>query len=177
MATRLLEQIQVTHPEYCRHQWGLTAILKALGWFAVGDGTYTPRRSFGKTSEHDSTERSLGLKLLLGNIPVMQRQHVWYAGAYLKREMGRCPKNHRREEPETQLENRVMTTRGSEVSAETYSQEDMEPRPRIIGSREEALLELMAHYLECNLGDPPPNRPKDKLAAEIWKYDFRTRRN
>ncbi|KAJ2468458.1 hypothetical protein GGI03_000971, partial [Coemansia sp. RSA 2337] len=66
MATRLLEQIQVAHPEYCRHQWGLTALLKALGWFAVGDGTYTPRRSFGKTSEHDSTERSLGLKLLLG---------------------------------------------------------------------------------------------------------------
>ncbi|KAJ2059041.1 hypothetical protein GGH13_007018, partial [Coemansia sp. S155-1] len=177
MATRLLEQIQVAHPEYRIHQRELTALLKALGWFAMGDGMYTPRRSFGKTSECDSSERSLGLKLLLGNIPVMQRQSMWYAGAYPEREMSHCPKSHCGEEPATQLENRVAPVRDSEVDAETYSQEDMEPRPRIIGSREEAPLESMAHYLECNSGDPPPNRPKDKSAAEIWKYDFRTRHN
>ncbi|KAJ2455504.1 hypothetical protein GGI03_006471, partial [Coemansia sp. RSA 2337] len=148
MATRLLEQIQVAHPEYRIHQRELTALLKALGWFAMGDGMYTPRRSFGKTSECDSSERSLGLKLLLGNIPVMQRQSMWYAGAYPEREMSHCPKSHCGEEPATQLENRVAPVRDSEVDAETYSQEDMEPRPRIIGSREEAPLESMAHYLE-----------------------------
>ncbi|KAJ2098028.1 hypothetical protein GGI09_003523 [Coemansia sp. S100] len=128
-------------------------------------------------SERDSSECSLGLKLLLGNIPVMQRQSVWYARAYPEREMSCCPKSHCGEELVTQLENQVAPVRDSEVDAETYSQEDMELRPRMIGSHEEAPLELMAHYLECNSGNPLPNRPKDKSAAEIWKYDFHTRCN
>ncbi|KAJ1896259.1 hypothetical protein LPJ81_004781, partial [Coemansia sp. IMI 209127] len=45
-------------------------------------------------------ERSLGFKLLLGNVPVMKRQVAWYPLAYPEPEMLRCPREHPDEAPE-----------------------------------------------------------------------------
>ncbi|KAJ2343276.1 hypothetical protein GGH91_003244 [Coemansia sp. RSA 2671] len=158
VATSLLEQLRVANPEFSIRRWEKEALLKALSWYAAGDGTYAGRRSFVKTSEHDSMEWSLGLKLLLGNLPVMKRQLAWYSGAYPEEEMGRCPLNHRREATEQQRETSEHQTRRR---------------------REEAPIETMAHYLECYSysTDPAPAKAKDDSAEEGWKYEFRTCHN
>ncbi|KAJ2751653.1 hypothetical protein GGI19_004342 [Coemansia pectinata] len=123
MAERLLEQVRVAHPEKSIRRRELDAVLKALSWFALRDGSYTVRRSQGRTSERDSAERSLGWKLLLGNLPVMKRQCGYYPLAYPEQEIARCPKNHRR----------VIPDSGQDIARE----------------REEAPVETVEHFLEC----------------------------
>ncbi|KAJ2485947.1 hypothetical protein EV174_001408 [Coemansia sp. RSA 2320] len=78
MASRLLKQVRAAHPEHSIGEKELEATIKALNWHATGEGKYIEKRSFGRTSERDATERSIGIKLLLGNMPVMKRQVAWY---------------------------------------------------------------------------------------------------
>ncbi|KAJ2714676.1 hypothetical protein H4R19_001605 [Coemansia spiralis] len=94
---RLLQQVRTAHPEFSVCKPELDAMMRALSWYHGGDGRYAPKRSFGRTSDHDCTERSLGLKLLLGTLPVMQRQTAWYPEAYPEPEMRTCPKGHVRD--------------------------------------------------------------------------------
>ncbi|KAJ2092254.1 hypothetical protein IW138_001325 [Coemansia sp. RSA 986] len=68
-------------------------------WFSVGKGKFHAKNSFRKTTERDSSERSLGYKLLLGNIPVMKREAAWYSQAYPEPEMRQCPRGHTDEAP------------------------------------------------------------------------------
>ncbi|KAJ1726364.1 hypothetical protein LPJ72_006360, partial [Coemansia sp. Benny D160-2] len=68
---RLLTQVRVAHPQEWIEQEDLDDVLTALSWFREGEGRFQAKRSYKKTSERDSSERSLGIKLLLGNVPVM----------------------------------------------------------------------------------------------------------
>ncbi|KAJ2237369.1 hypothetical protein IWW45_000978 [Coemansia sp. RSA 485] len=96
MAERLVAQVQTT-----LSATGATVntdeindVLTALSWYKSGDGKFEEKSSFQRTSERDTSERSLGLKLLLGNLPVMVRQTAWYPTAYPEDTMRRCPKGH-----------------------------------------------------------------------------------
>ncbi|KAJ1768675.1 hypothetical protein LPJ74_004688 [Coemansia sp. RSA 1843] len=56
--------------------------------------------SFRKLTERVTSERSLGYKLLFGNIPVIKREVAWYPQAYPEPEMRQCPIDHTDEAPE-----------------------------------------------------------------------------
>ncbi|KAJ1729060.1 hypothetical protein LPJ61_003707, partial [Coemansia biformis] len=96
---RLLLQVRDTHPEFSVCEPELEATMAALSWFHDGGGRYVQKRSFQRTSDSDSTERSLGFKLLLGTLPVMMRQTAWYPDAYPEPEMRTCPKGHPPDDP------------------------------------------------------------------------------
>ncbi|KAJ2087128.1 hypothetical protein IW138_005175 [Coemansia sp. RSA 986] len=74
-------------------------VLAAGGWFSFGDGRYQANNSFSKTSERDSTERSLGYKLLFGSVSAMVRQTTCYLQAYLEPEMRGCLRDDSDEAP------------------------------------------------------------------------------
>ncbi|KAJ2235839.1 hypothetical protein IWW45_002279, partial [Coemansia sp. RSA 485] len=106
MAERLVAQVQATLPAT-----GATVdtdeindVLTALSWYMSGDGRFEEKGSFQRTSERDTSEQSLGLKLLLGNLPVMVWQMAWYPTAYPEDTMRRCPQGHPEPEREILLE-------------------------------------------------------------------------
>ncbi|KAJ2864851.1 hypothetical protein GGI22_001631, partial [Coemansia erecta] len=86
--------------------------LVANAWFAAGNGKYELKNLFKKVTEQDSTERSLGFKLLLGNVPVMKQQVAWYLLAYPELEMLRCPRDHPKEAPKEMREHFLECTWG-----------------------------------------------------------------
>ncbi|KAJ2844009.1 hypothetical protein J3B02_005092, partial [Coemansia erecta] len=96
MATRLTQQVQAALP-----QTGATVgpeeideVLTALSWFTDGKERYEAKGSFPRTSERDTLERSLGINILLGNLPTMVRETAWYPLAYPEAEMRHCPQGH-----------------------------------------------------------------------------------
>ncbi|KAJ2885586.1 hypothetical protein FB639_001742 [Coemansia asiatica] len=68
--------------------------LTALSWFTTDSGHYEQKGSFQRTMERDMTEQSLGLKLMLENLPVMMQETAWYPAAYPETEMRKCPMAH-----------------------------------------------------------------------------------
>ncbi|KAJ2218596.1 hypothetical protein IWW45_009492, partial [Coemansia sp. RSA 485] len=49
-------------------------------------------------------ERSLGIKILMGNLPIMMCETAWYPDAYPEPEMQRCPQNHQESPREIPVE-------------------------------------------------------------------------
>ncbi|KAI8321411.1 hypothetical protein GQ54DRAFT_311762 [Martensiomyces pterosporus] len=105
MGQRLLAQVRMAHPDQTINSRELDLTLEvklsepqvrslheALSWHYSGNQEFVQKMSFSRTSERDTTERSLGIKLLFGNVPVMVRQMSWYPLAYPKPEMRRGPR-------------------------------------------------------------------------------------
>ncbi|KAJ1641704.1 hypothetical protein LPJ64_006361, partial [Coemansia asiatica] len=96
MVTRLTQQVQAALP-----QTGATVgpeeinkVLMALSWFTDGKERYEAKGSFQCTSERDTLECSLGIKILLGNLPTMVQEMAWYPLAYPEAEMRHCLQGH-----------------------------------------------------------------------------------
>ncbi|KAJ2212409.1 hypothetical protein EV179_004662 [Coemansia sp. RSA 487] len=84
---RLLAQVRVANPQEQIEQEDVKDTMAASTWFSAGNGKFHAKNSFRKTTERDTSERSLVYKLLLGNIPVMKREATWYLQAYPEPEM------------------------------------------------------------------------------------------
>ncbi|KAJ2861608.1 hypothetical protein GGI22_002417 [Coemansia erecta] len=110
MEAHLLAQVRKANLQEQIELEDVKDTLAANAWFAAGNGKYESKNSFKKTTERDSTERSLGFKLLLGNVPVMKRQVAWYPLAYPEPEMLRCPRDHPEEAPEETREHFLECT-------------------------------------------------------------------
>ncbi|KAJ2401104.1 hypothetical protein GGI23_001615 [Coemansia sp. RSA 2559] len=112
MDAHLLAQVRKANPQEQIELEDVKDTLAANAWFAAGNGKYESKNSFKKTTERDSTERSLGFKLLLGNVPVMKQQVAWYLLAYPELEMLRCPRDHPKEAPKEMREHFLECTWG-----------------------------------------------------------------
>ncbi|KAJ2779912.1 hypothetical protein H4R18_003727, partial [Coemansia javaensis] len=66
--------------------------MAALNWVHSGDGCYAEKKCNQRTPDYGSTERSLGLKVLLGTPPAMQRQTARHLNAYPEAGMRERPK-------------------------------------------------------------------------------------
>ncbi|KAI8323949.1 hypothetical protein GQ54DRAFT_84453 [Martensiomyces pterosporus] len=86
MDQRLLAQVRMTHPNQTINSRKVGLTLETLSWHHNGDQEFV-QNFFSQTSERDATERSLGITLLFGNVPVMARQTSWYPHAYPEPEM------------------------------------------------------------------------------------------
>ncbi|KAJ1885262.1 hypothetical protein LPJ81_006941, partial [Coemansia sp. IMI 209127] len=85
----LLAYVQAANPQEQIELEGIKDTLEASTWFAASNGKYDSKNSFQRTTEWDSTERSLSFKLLLGNGPVMKRHVAWYPLVYPETEIMR----------------------------------------------------------------------------------------
>ncbi|KAJ1770453.1 hypothetical protein LPJ74_003188 [Coemansia sp. RSA 1843] len=97
---RLLAQVRVANPREEIEQEDVKDTMAASTWFSAGKGKFHAKNSFRKTIERDTSERSPGYKLLLGNIPVMKHEVAWYPQAYSEPELRRWPREYADEAPE-----------------------------------------------------------------------------
>ncbi|KAJ2087827.1 hypothetical protein EV179_004468 [Coemansia sp. RSA 487] len=91
---QLLGQVRVANPQEQIEQEDVKDMMAASIWFSTGKGKFHAKNSFRKTTERDTSERSLVYKLLLGNILAMKREAAWYLQAHPELEMRHCPRGY-----------------------------------------------------------------------------------
>ncbi|KAJ1767370.1 hypothetical protein LPJ74_005402 [Coemansia sp. RSA 1843] len=110
---QLLAQVWVANPQEQIEKEDVKDTMAASIWFSVSNGKFHAMNSFRKPTERDTSERSLGYKLLLGNIPVMKPEAAWYLQAYPKPEMQHCSRDHTDEASEKTREHFLECTIGA----------------------------------------------------------------
>ncbi|KAJ1663809.1 hypothetical protein EV178_004700 [Coemansia sp. RSA 1646] len=86
--------VRVANPQEQIEQEDVKDMMAASIWFSTGKGKFHAKNSFRKTTERDTSERSLVYKLLLGNILAMKREAAWYLQAHPELEMRHCPRGY-----------------------------------------------------------------------------------